>query len=375
MSHGAIEAISSLAPTPPLKVAFVLVDLYCFDSVSTTACEQAIVLSEAGLDIDLICNNLTGIDAEFIKSRDIFRPDNYDLIVYHYYIGDPLLDAVLCSDAYKIVYYHGITTPPELYAPYSPDFVEICKRGLGDLHKLHLFDYVITSSNYNISQIKDHTPDGHKDIDYSLCPPIVSISRFQLQRQRKSGSTINILTVGRIFSSKNIEGVIKFASYVRKLCGKPVKLTVAGSKCVPAYIADLLSIDNTSQDIELNISLRPSDENLRELYREADIFTSFSHHEGFCIPLVEAMASRTVVVSHAVTAISETMAGTGIIVAPYEYQSAAELAVNTLSHKEVYSSIIREQMLCYRNKYSESVIVANVIGIFLDIINKKNNVG
>jgi len=50
-----------------------------------------------------------------------------------------------------------------------------------------------------------------------------------------------------------------------------------------SHIADLLSIDNTS---------RPSDKNLRELYQEADIFTCFSHHEGFCIPLVEAIENN-----------------------------------------------------------------------------------
>ena len=42
---------------------------------------------------------------------------------------------------------------------------------------------------------------------------------------------------------------------------------------------------------------RPSDRRVNELFNEATVFVQTSHHEGFCLPLLEAMAAGTPVVS------------------------------------------------------------------------------
>ncbi len=42
---------------------------------------------------------------------------------------------------------------------------------------------------------------------------------------------------------------------------------------------------------------RPSDERVNELFNEATVFVQTSRHEGFCLPLLEAMAAGTPVVS------------------------------------------------------------------------------
>ncbi len=42
---------------------------------------------------------------------------------------------------------------------------------------------------------------------------------------------------------------------------------------------------------------RPSDERVNELFNEATVFVQTSIHEGFCLPLLEAMAAGTPVVS------------------------------------------------------------------------------
>jgi glycosyltransferase involved in cell wall biosynthesis len=42
---------------------------------------------------------------------------------------------------------------------------------------------------------------------------------------------------------------------------------------------------------------RPSDERVNELFNEASVFVQTSIHEGFCLPLLEAMAAGTPVVS------------------------------------------------------------------------------
>jgi glycosyltransferase involved in cell wall biosynthesis len=49
-------------------------------------------------------------------------------------------------------------------------------------------------------------------------------------------------------------------------------------------------------------------------YKEADIFAMATHYEGFCIPVLEAMAASLPVVASATGPIPEVLAGTGLVV-------------------------------------------------------------
>jgi glycosyltransferase involved in cell wall biosynthesis len=50
-----------------------------------------------------------------------------------------------------------------------------------------------------------------------------------------------------------------------------------------------------------------------------------SEHEGFCVPLVEAMAADVPVLAYSCTAIPETLGGAGVQFAPKQFELAAEL--------------------------------------------------
>ena len=364
VKKAATEAYDMREKLPSLRVAIIFVDFYRFDSISTSVAEQAIVLSEIGFSVDLICNNFSGISEKFIKPRSAFNPAEYDFILYHYYVGDLMLDQILDAKIPKCVFYQGITTPPEVYSPFSNEFVDVCNQGLFRLKDLHQFNCIFSSSESNVMQIKNHTQEDKIDFIYQILPPVISLGRFRCTENYFSIFPINLLSVGRIFSSKNIEGVIEFANVLQKLTGQETRLTIAGSKCEPSYVQWLLSEFNTNQNLELTITMRASDESLRKLYKSADLFVSFSHHEGFCIPLVEAMASSVLVVSHSQTAIPETMGGTGILVAPYDYKDAAIKVAESWNEIGKISQLVSDQ-----SRYFNSTYTANVIaGKFIDAI-------
>src|SRR5881398_2284357 len=67
------------------------------------------------------------------------------------------------------------------------------------------------------------------------------------------------------------------------------------------------------------------DEDLAAFYRWADVYVSLSEHEGFCVPLVEAMAAGVPILAYAAGAIRDTLGGTGVQFAPKNLQYAAEL--------------------------------------------------
>jgi glycosyltransferase involved in cell wall biosynthesis len=49
-------------------------------------------------------------------------------------------------------------------------------------------------------------------------------------------------------------------------------------------------------------------------YRAADAFVCLSDHEGFCVPLLEAMHHEVPIVAFASSAVPETLGGGGVVV-------------------------------------------------------------
>ena len=67
------------------------------------------------------------------------------------------------------------------------------------------------------------------------------------------------------------------------------------------------------------------DEDLATYYRTARVYISLSEHEGFCVPLLEAMAADVPVLAYASTAVPDTLGGAGVQFAPKDLEFAAEL--------------------------------------------------
>jgi glycosyltransferase involved in cell wall biosynthesis len=72
----------------------------------------------------------------------------------------------------------------------------------------------------------------------------------------------------------------------------------------------------------------------------ADAYVSLSEHEGFCVPLVEAMAADVPVLAYASSVIPETLGGAGVQFSPKDLEYAAEL-LGML----VYDDAVRERVL------------------------------
>jgi glycosyltransferase involved in cell wall biosynthesis len=67
------------------------------------------------------------------------------------------------------------------------------------------------------------------------------------------------------------------------------------------------------------------DEDLAVYYRRAAVYVSLSDHEGFCVPLVEAMATDVPILAYATTAVPDTLGGAGLQFTPKDLEVAAEM--------------------------------------------------
>jgi glycosyltransferase involved in cell wall biosynthesis len=75
-------------------------------------------------------------------------------------------------------------------------------------------------------------------------------------------------------------------------------------------------------------------------YRSADVYLSLSVHEGFCAPLVEALAHGVPVVARAAGAVPETLGGAGLVLHGAELPLVAEAL-----HELASSSATRSALL------------------------------
>jgi glycosyltransferase involved in cell wall biosynthesis len=85
------------------------------------------------------------------------------------------------------------------------------------------------------------------------------------------------------------------------------------------------------------------DEDLAAFYRWADAYVSLSEHEGFCVPLIEAMAADVPVVAYAAGAVPETLGGAGLLFAPKDLELAAELLGTVVYDHDVRARVLDGQ--------------------------------
>jgi glycosyltransferase involved in cell wall biosynthesis len=70
---------------------------------------------------------------------------------------------------------------------------------------------------------------------------------------------------------------------------------------------------------------------------------SLSDHEGFCVPLVEAMAADVPVVAYGAGAVPETLGGAGLLFSPKDLELAAELLGTVVYDADVRRGVLAGQ--------------------------------
>ena len=139
---------------------------------------------------------------------------------------------------------------------------------------------------------------------------------------------INILFVGRIVPNKQIEDHIRLAEMYKRYVDSYYRFIFVGRyDGVPRYYAQVRALIDEFKMLPDRFWFTGPvpDADLAAFYRWADAYVSLSEHEGFCVPLVEAMAADVPVVAYAAGAVPETLGGAGLLFSPKDLEFAAEL--------------------------------------------------
>jgi glycosyltransferase involved in cell wall biosynthesis len=244
----------------------------------------------------------------------------------------------------RVLQYHNIT-PASFFAPYDAGLFRLAALGRQELATLvGQVDLALGDSEFNRQELAnlgfERTGVFPIAVDTERVtdgPPRPALDRIL------GDGLINILFVGRIAPNKKIEDHIRLAEVYKRNVDSYYRFIFVGrDDVIPRYAAQIRAlIDEFDMLSDRFWFTGPvPDEDLATFYRWADAYVSLSEHEGFCVPLVEAMAADVPIVAYAAGAVPETLGGAGLLFSPKDLEFAAELLGSV-----VYDSTVRGAVL------------------------------
>ncbi|SHM16788.1 glycosyltransferase [Ruminococcus flavefaciens] len=330
-----------------MRVVQLLPTLSFGDAIGNDTIALKGVISEMGYTTDIYAENIDkrlpeGIAQKADKLRDLKKDD---VLIYHKSTGTDLTFKIDNYKCRRIMVYHNIT-PPEFFRPYSTAATQLTEHGYKGVEYLRdKIDYVLAVSAYNRSELvkmgytcpMDIRPILIKFDDYRQTPDEATIKKY-------SDGKKNLVFVGRIAPNKKQENVIRAFYCYKKLNPESRLILVGSSTGMENYYERLVKYANAlgiGDDVIFPGHIKFSE--ILAYYRLADAFVCMSEHEGFCVPLVEAMFFDVPVIAYDTSAISDTLGGSGVLLDNNDPVFAAAVIDRVLKDEKLRESIIEGQ--------------------------------
>jgi glycosyltransferase involved in cell wall biosynthesis/2-polyprenyl-3-methyl-5-hydroxy-6-metoxy-1,4-benzoquinol methylase len=290
-------------------------------------------------------------------------------LIYHWCDGWPAFHNWLITvNCRTIVRWHN-NTPPWFFGRYSAMPIRHTirgYRGILDLARKPSIEFW-TNSEFSRQQL------SFLKVNKSQTRVVYPASKFiddeisqnpNDQALNTSDGPIRILFVGRVVPHKGHKHLIAVANIVQKTLGRTVMVILPGRSdgSMPEYKAELQRL---SSELRVDISF-PGEINhnaLMALYSQSDVFLCLSEHEGFGLPVFEAMQMGIPVVGARTTAFRELLAEHPLAVDDIEYPAVAAMVIAALNAQiRTLVTDWQRQLLStiYTSKILESQIVSGL---------------
>jgi len=249
-----------------------------------------------------------------------------DMLLMHFSIGHEVFGQLARLAARKVLVYHNVT-PPDFFTGLN-DHAALHAR-LGQKQVAALAEHVDLAIGVSEFDTNDLVEIGYRNtatvpilIDwtkYEVAPDDAVLAALSRRRTR-------ILFVGRISPNKRQDELIRLLAYYRACIDPEAQLFLVGSyRDQPQYHARCVALRD-ALDLQHAVTFTGpvSDAELVAYYRRASVFLSLSEHEGFGVPLLEAMHLGLPVVAYEAAAVGETLDGAGLRLYRKDLAEAAE---------------------------------------------------
>ena len=321
-------------------------------------------LEQMGYETHIYCENLDKrIDKRIADDVKNGMPEmkSDDVIIYHHSTSSELADKLPGYGCRMMMIYHNIT-PPDFFRGYNQFSYDCASRGLRELALLSdKVDYCMADSEFNR---QDLIKAGF-ECEIGVRPILIPFDDYKKKPDKKiidrySDGWTNIVFVGRIVPNKKQEDVIAAFAYYKKNVNPKSRLIFVGNPAGYETYQERLKRYAGAMELEdVIFTGHISFAAILAYYHIADIFLCMSEHEGFCVPLVEAMYFDIPVIAYKSCAVPYTMGGSGIVT-----DSKDPVEISLLIDRVVNDSSLREELIRGQRRRLEDFSYENVLRIF-----------
>ncbi len=300
-----------------------------------------------------------------LEDLDHKKYSSGDLLIYHHGIACDAEPFIRQFPGSRFMVYHGLT-PASFYLPYNLTVAGRLERGRRELQRLaSAFERAYCFSRVTEADLRESGYLNIRKVD----PPLQDVwsgsatgspeglqpfetrsdrtghGRDDEKPARKEGPVI--LTVGRIVPNKNHEPLIRMMALLRQIHPE-ARLILAGElrpglEHYQRHLKDLVRTLRLQDAVDFTGLVQA--DRLEQIWNQCDVYLCSSLHEGYCLPLVEAMVRNRPVVylKYAGSAAAETMDGAGLGLNPLDPFVLSELISELHTNDTLYASIVRTQ--------------------------------
>jgi glycosyltransferase involved in cell wall biosynthesis len=345
-----------------MRVALLSYNAHGGDAIGNQVAEKLAFFLERGADVRV-----------FVQSTDRLHPgvrphhqhlplpeprgpgwrflSSADLVIVEYSQYYSLLDLLplLAGKKARLLFdYHGVT-PSELWGPHNREALEagVRQRGL-----VWCADAVAVHSPFTHQELLEYSGFPSQrfvrlgyPIDTNRFSP--GISPLPLREELGLGEALLLLFVGRLAPNKRVPLLVEALARLTDV-NPPIHAVILGDTS-DTYHGEMRNCRETASrlgvDGRVHFLGQMDEQRLLAAYRTADLFVMPSRHEGFCIPVVEAMACGLPVVAAHCTALPHTVAGAGLTFTPDDADDLARQVRRLLSvDGQTGSELLAEEM-------------------------------
>ncbi|OGK56337.1 hypothetical protein A3J15_03190 [Candidatus Roizmanbacteria bacterium RIFCSPLOWO2_02_FULL_38_10] len=340
------------------------------DAISNYCLQIKDLLQNLGFTSRIYCQRSLIKHPDILDYRDFDNPESR--IIFHHSTFSPLVSKIIEMKQPKILIYHNIT--PAAYFrndnfPYYLIFKEAERQNY--VLRQTKFEAVVGDSKYNLKVISALLSPVKKKFVH---PPFLTL-QFKKSRQDTlpiddlvKDKYFNIIFVGRIVANKKQDDLVKVFEYYSKFINPKSRLILIGffspNEPVFTYLYQLIK-KRQINNVIIKANVNP--EKLASYYRSCQLFLSMSEHEGFGIPVLEAIYYGVPVLSYRIPAMEEVLPPANLFDSKDVQKVADKIAVIQID-KRKKNKLIRDQSKIL-NKFQDNILIADFVKLIKSSFN------
>lgn len=328
------------------RVHQLLATLSYGDAIGNLALALQRQLRGAGFESDIFAETahprVAHLARRLREYREVSAPET--LCLFHFAVGSASGPLILLAPDRLAIVYHNIT-PAHYFLGFQNHVVGLCYHGRRQLAAFAArAELGLGVSEFNRRELEQA---GFARTAVLPIAPELGTYRgpaSRVVRKLYGDGRSNILFVGRIIPNKRIDDLIRvFAAYQRYFEPRSRLLLVGDSAGCPHYHSRLLEMTRQLGVSEVVFPGHVDDDELCAYYSVSHAFLCLSEHEGFCVPLLEAMAFGLPVLAYDAGAVGETLGGAGVLLKDKRPEVVAALLDRVRREARLRASVLATQ--------------------------------